>query len=57
MLAVASVLAMTACSQPQETAAPAEYNEVEFAQAPFGLTTDECNLGTVAAHPEQFPEQ
>lgn len=23
----------------------------------FGLTTDECNLGTVAAHPEQFPEQ
>lgn len=23
----------------------------------FGLTTDACNLGTVAAHPDQFPEQ
>lgn len=23
----------------------------------FGLTTKECNLGTVSAHPEQFPEQ
>ncbi len=23
----------------------------------FGLTTDECNLGTVTAHPERFPEQ
>ncbi len=23
----------------------------------FGLTTDECNLGTVTAHPEKFPKQ
>lgn len=23
----------------------------------FGLTTEECNLGTVTAHPERFPEQ
>lgn len=23
----------------------------------FGLTTGECNLGTVTAHPERFPEQ
>lgn len=23
----------------------------------FGLTTDECNLGTVTAHPDKFPEQ
>ncbi len=23
----------------------------------FGLTTDECNLGTVTANPEKFPEQ
>ena len=23
----------------------------------FGLTTEECNLGTVTAHPEKFPEQ
>ncbi len=23
----------------------------------FGLTTDECNLGTVSSHPERFPEQ
>lgn len=23
----------------------------------FGLTTEECNLGTVTSHPEQFPEQ
>lgn len=23
----------------------------------FGLTSDACNLGTVAAHPDQFPEQ
>ena len=23
----------------------------------FGLTTEECNLGTVTAHPDRFPEQ
>ena len=23
----------------------------------FGLTTEECNLGTVVANPEKFPEQ